>query len=125
MSENSDSNPASPPRPATWEMSRTSRLDPNPEAMLICDGLLGMCSPGPGKCEIGFLSLPDSTDPELINHKPEIAVISVENNLPETLFRLKWQRKAPPFNRIRLRLVNGSSNVRFILEDGMGTGRDF
>jgi len=93
--------------------------------MLICDGLFGICSPGLGKCEIGFLSLPDSTDPELNKHKPEIVVISVEKNRPETLFHLQWQRKAPPFNRIRLRLVNGSGPASFFLEDGMGSGRDF
>jgi hypothetical protein len=86
---------------------------------------MGMISPKPGKCEIGFLSLTDSNDPELKRHKPEIAVISVENNLPETLFHLQWERKAPPFNRLRLRLVNGYGSACFFLEDGMGSGQDF
>jgi hypothetical protein len=125
MSEYSDDNPASPPRTASWENSSTQNLAPNPQAILICDGLLGMCSPQLGKCEIGFLSLPESSYPELNNHKPEIAVISVENNSPETLFRLQWARKAPPFNMLRLRLVNGFGAARFFLEDGAGSGKDF
>src|SRR5688572_5621477 len=125
MAEDSDPKPLSPPYPSTWEISPAPILDPNHRAMLICDGLMGMISPKPGKCEIGFLSLPDSNDPELKRHKPEIAVISVENNLPETLFHLQWERKAPPFNRLRLRLVNGYGSACFFLEDGMGSGQDF
>ncbi|HQR33799.1 MAG TPA: hypothetical protein PLK30_13775 [Blastocatellia bacterium] len=117
MPENSD--PKAAPPPSRWENSRVSRLNSDPRAMLICDGLLGMCSPEPGKCEIGFLSLYDSTDPKLNEHKPEIMVIAVENGKPETLFRLQWQRKAPPFSRLRLRLENGRDNVRFFLTDGL------
>jgi hypothetical protein len=113
MSDRPDQNPS------TWEQSpATARESHPPQAMLICDGLLGMCSPEKGKCEIGFLSLPKCNDQALTDHKPEITIIAVAKDKAEVLFRLRWRRKAPPFSRLKVGLKEVPSNARFLLTGG-------
>jgi hypothetical protein len=104
-----------------WKLSAIGDLGSNlPQAMLICDGLLGMCFTGT-KCEIGFLAVRADGDPLLEKHQPEITVVAVySGNRAEVLFQRKWPRETPTFQTAKLSVTNPSGGIyvpRFFLKD--------
>ncbi|MGH9752104.1 MAG: hypothetical protein ACREA2_04915 [Blastocatellia bacterium] len=129
----SKENTASPSRQASegepkWKLSATADLGSNlPQAMLICDGLLGMCFTGT-KCEIGFLAVPANGDPLLERHQPEITVVAVySDKRAEILFQRKWPRETPTFQTATLTVTNptdGNPFPRFFLKS-VPDERDF
>jgi len=110
-----------------WKNSSTMTLG-TPEAMVICDGLLGMCLTQSGACELGFLAVLANGDSTLEKHQPEITVVAVSNNKPaEVLFRRQWPREDPTFNSATLAVINptsGHTAPLFLLKDFPDT-KDF